>query len=129
MSFWTEQDILLYIKTYNLPLCSVYGDVVTDYDAMGVIEGQMTLGDFEGFEDFKSEEPPLKTTGCTRTGCMLCGFGCQLEKDGESRFQLLKETHPGMYKLLDVLKNNGVTYRQAIEWFNEHTTNRNKIYL
>lgn len=25
MSFWTEQDVLLYIKENNLPICSVYG--------------------------------------------------------------------------------------------------------
>ena len=59
-------------------------------------------------------------TGCSRTGCVLCGFGCHLEKPGEGRFERLKETHPGMYKLLDVIENNGVTYREAIDWINEH---------
>lgn len=38
----------------------------------------------------------------------------------EGRFERLKETHPGMYKLLDVIENNGVTYREAIDWINEH---------
>lgn len=28
MSFWTEQDVLKYIKVNNLPICSVYGEVV-----------------------------------------------------------------------------------------------------
>jgi hypothetical protein len=51
---------------------------------------------------------------------MLCGFGCHLEKEGEGRFELLKETHPGMYKLLDKIENNGVTFKEAIEWTNEH---------
>jgi hypothetical protein len=51
---------------------------------------------------------------------MLCGFGCHLEKKHESRFLRLKETHPGMYKLLDVVKNNGVTMREAMEWMCEH---------
>ena len=33
LSFWTEQDILLYLKKYNVPYCSVYGDIVyTDSD-------------------------------------------------------------------------------------------------
>lgn len=50
---------------------------------------------------------------------MLCGFGCHLDKS-PNRFELLKETHPGMYKLLDVVKNNGVTMREAIEWINQH---------
>ena len=110
MSFWTEQDILRYIKQENIPICSVYGDIVIDYEAMGELEGQSFLFD-TGIE-------PLKTTGCDRTGCMLCGFGVHCEK--KSRFQALKETHPKMYNLLDVCKNNGVTFREAIEWTNEH---------
>ena len=110
MSFWTEQDILEYIYINSLPICSVYGDVVKDYEAMGEIEGQLSLIE---------QKPMYKTTGCKRTGCMLCGFGCHLEKS-PNRFELLKETHPKMYNLLDVCKNNGVTYREAIEWINEH---------
>ena len=42
MSFWTEQDVLLYIKENNLPICSVYGGIVTDDEE----SGQMTLADF-----------------------------------------------------------------------------------
>ena len=122
MSFWTEQDVLLYIKENNLPICSVYGDVVFDYEADDLPEGQMTISDIEGFSDMGifDKRPPLKTTGCSRTGCMLCGFGCHLEKEGEGRFELLKQTHPKMYALLDIVKNNGVTMRQAIDWINEH---------
>lgn len=115
MSFWTEQDVLLYIKENNLPICSVYGEVVTDYEAMGQCENQMSLADFGIFD---KERPLLKTTGCQRTGCVLCGFGCHLEK--ESRFLRLKETHPKFYNLLYHLKNNGVTYAEAIDWVNEH---------
>lgn len=115
MSFWTEQDVLLYIKENNLPICSVYGEVVTDYEAMGQCENQMSFADFGIFD---KERPLLKTTGCQRTGCVLCGFGCHLEK--ESRFLRLKETHPKFYNLLYHLKNNGVTYAEAIDWVNEH---------
>ena len=115
MSFWTEQDVLLYIKENNLPICSVYGEVVTDYEAMGQCENQMSFADFGIFD---KERPLLKTTGCQRTGCVLCGFGCHLEK--ESRFLRLKETHPKFHNLLYVLKNNGVTYAEAIDWVNEH---------
>lgn len=116
MSFWTEQDVLLYIKENNLPICSVYGDIVTDYEAMGQCENQMSFADF-GIID--NERPLLKTTGCTRTGCVLCGFGCHLEKE-PNRFQMLKHTHPKFHNLLYVLKNNGVTYAEAIDWVNEH---------
>nr|DAT83957.1 MAG TPA: phosphoadenosine-phosphosulfate reductase [Bacteriophage sp.] len=115
MSFWTEQDVLLCIKENSLPICSVYGDVVTDYEAMGQCENQMSFADFGIFD---KERPLLKTTGCQRTGCVLCGFGCHLEK--ESRFLRLKETHPKFHNLLYVLKNNGVTYAEAIDWVNEH---------
>lgn len=111
MSFWTEQDVLYYIKRENLPICSVYGDVVIDDEAMGNLKGQSLL--------FQTGQEPLKTTGCIRTGCMLCGFGCHIEKSS-NRFKELKETHPKMYNLLDIVKNNGVTFREAIEWTNEH---------
>lgn len=90
MSFWTEQDVLLYIKENNLPICSVYGDVVVDYSAMGQCNNQMSFADFGIFDN---ERPLLKTTGCQRTGCVLCGYGCHLEKE-PNRFQMLKETHP-----------------------------------
>lgn len=80
MSFWTEQDVLQYIQEENLPIASVYGDIVP-------VGGQMS---FEGC-DCK-----LCTTGCDRTGCIFCGFGAHLEK-GEGRFQRLKRTHPKQY--------------------------------
>lgn len=113
MAFWTEQDVLLYIYENHIPICSVYGDVVKENE----IDGQL---DFADLGLFDLGRPVLKTTGCNRTGCCLCGFGCHLEKEQDSRFLRLKETHPKMYNLLDVIKNNGVTMREAIEWTNEH---------
>lgn len=113
MSFWTEQDVLKYIYDHKLRICPVYGDVVEDFEAEGLLENQIT------FDDFKDDRI-YKTTGSKRTGCVLCGFGCHLEKPGEGRFEMLKQSHPKMYHLLDVMKNNGVTFREAIEWTNEH---------
>ena len=86
MSFWTEQDVLQYIKKYNVKIPSVYGEVIND------------TGLIEGFEQLCMEEVPckLKTTGCDRTGCMFCGFGVHLEK-GKNRFQIIKELHPKIY--------------------------------
>lgn len=80
MSFWTEQDVLQYIKENNIEICSVYGDIIPE-------GGQMV---FDGM--------PCKlcTTGCKRTGCVFCGYGAHLEK-GEGRFQRLKRTHPKLY--------------------------------
>lgn len=69
MSFWTEQDVLRYIKQNGIEICSIYGNIVG--------------------------ESELKCTGCSRSGCIFCGFGCHLEK--ESRLQRLKITHPKQY--------------------------------
>lgn len=96
LSFWTDQDMLHYIKEFNLPYCSVYGDIVIDekVDGENVLEGQMNMIDYLGCH---TQEDRLKTTGCDRTGCIFCMFGCHLEKE-PNRFQRLKETHPKQYK-------------------------------
>lgn len=72
MSFWLEQDVLQYIKEELLPIASVYGEIV-------------------------EKEGKLVTTGCSRTGCVFCGFGCHLDKS-PTRFEKLKETHPRQYQ-------------------------------
>ena len=69
ISFWTQQDILTYLKMYKVPYASIYGDIV------------------------ESEMGELQTTGEKRTGCMFCMFGVHLEK-GENRFQRMHRTHP-----------------------------------
>lgn len=89
MSFWTEQDVLQYIKEECLPICSVYGDIVYAEDSE-----QMRIEDY-GIDCGGREK--LRTTGCDRTGCIFCAFGCHLEKE-PSRFQRLKETHPRQYE-------------------------------
>lgn len=85
MSFWTEQDILHYIKENGLGIASVYGEIV------GV--------DDQGFEyePLPGIDCKLKCSGCQRTGCVYCGFGAHLEK-GETRFQKLAKTHPKQYE-------------------------------
>lgn len=117
MSFWTEQDVLLYIKAHDLKICSVYGDVVTDDEEWG----QIDFAEWTGNELFELGQKPLHCTGCSRTGCVLCGFGAHM--NGDDRYLKLKETHPGLYGLLDKIENNGYTMRQAIEWTNEHGKN------
>lgn len=88
MSFWTEQDVLQYIKQKHLPIASVYGEIVYAEDP-----NQIRIDDYVSME-IGSEE--LTTTGCKRTGCIFCAFGCHLEKE-PSRFQALKDTHPRQY--------------------------------
>ena len=94
LSFWTEQDILHYIKKFNVPYCSVYGDIVVDNKTPEALDGQVNLADY--LSDYKPDDV-LTTTGCNRTGCVFCGFGCHLEKE-PNRFQRLKETHPRQYE-------------------------------
>jgi 3'-phosphoadenosine 5'-phosphosulfate sulfotransferase (PAPS reductase)/FAD synthetase len=71
MSFWTEQDVLQYIKLKNIPVASVYGDI---------IEGNRGLS----------------TTGCSRTGCVFCLFGLRQDKP-QNRIQRLAITHPKLH--------------------------------
>ena len=92
MAFWTEQDVLHYIQKFNVPYCSVYGDIQgKPHD--NALHGQIDLIDYLGAYE---QEDQLMTTGCSRTGCIFCMFGCHLEKE-QNRFQRLKETHPRQY--------------------------------
>lgn len=114
MSFWTEQDVLRYIKVNNIKIASVYGDVVTDDGEE--LEGQMDIADYGLAEDVRS----LKTTGCKRTGCMFCGYGCHLEKS-PNRFERMKETHPKQYEyIMKPVEKGGLGYKEIIDWINEH---------
>lgn len=91
LSFWTEQDILDYLKTFNVPYCSVYGDIV--------------------FDDGK-----LKTSGVYRTGCMFCMFGVHLEKE-PNRFQRMKETHPKQYEyMLKPISEGGLGMKEVLDY-------------
>lgn len=83
MSFWTNQDVLQFLKSRNIPIASVYGDIVYKGDDGMLYENSICGGN-------------LCTTGCQRTGCMFCAFGAHLEE--ESRFVRLKQTHPKQYK-------------------------------
>lgn len=83
LAIWTEQDIFNYIRRFDIPICSVYGEIVPTTNA-GV----------------KSKNGVcLKCTGRQRTGCIFCAYGAHMEKRelGETRFQLLAKTHPQRY--------------------------------
>ncbi len=71
LSFWTTQDILTYIRDFNIPIASVYGDIVED------------------------KKGRLSTTGEQRTGCCLCPVGCH--RDKVNRFQRLAVSHPKLH--------------------------------
>lgn len=93
MSFWTEQDVLQYIKDNNLTIASVYGDIVYAEEPEQVrwSEAVPDMAELDG--DSKRK---LTTTGCKRTGCIFCAFGAHRKDD--TRFTDLKETHPHQYE-------------------------------
>ena len=120
MAFWTEQDVLEYIKQNNLPICSVYGDIVEDLSGTDDVENQLTFSDLGFDSKWDAEKKPLKTTGCSRTGCMFCGYGCHLEKS-PNRFEMMKQTHPKVYDyLMRPKEEGGLNYKEIIDWINEH---------
>ena len=72
MSFWTEQDVLQYLRMTGIPYAPIYGDIV-------------------------EQNGKLVTTGAHRTGCMFCMFGAHMEKK-PNRFQRMALTHPKQYE-------------------------------
>jgi len=103
MSFWTDQDVLLYLKKYDLPYCSVYGDIVPRSEFVGQL----------AFDEIPTD---LMTTGCQRTGCMFCMFGVHLEKE-PNRMQRMKQTHPKQYDYC-IRENNGLGIGKVLDFIN-----------
>lgn len=92
LSFWTEQDILEYIKKYNLPYAPVYGEIVQD------------------------NKGKWQTTKCSRTGCVFCMYGCHLEKE-PNRFQNLKITHPKLWQYcMKPMSEGGLGLKEVLEF-------------
>lgn len=97
LSFWKEQDILEYLKRFSVPYASVYGDIVQD------------------------KSGKFKTTGCHRTGCVFCGFGCHLEKE-PNRFQQLKVTHPKLWNYcMKPWESGGLGMKEVLEYIGVKT--------
>ena len=95
LGFWTNQDILQYIKENNIKIPTVYGEIVKDNGT-------------------------LKTTGCDRTGCIYCAYGCHLEE--ENRFLRLEQTHPKLHQYC--MENLGM--KDVLEYMNIAYTNKQK---
>lgn len=71
LGFWTNQDILKYIVDNKLNYSNEYGEIVI-------------------------ENGKYRTTGASRTGCFICGFGLHLEKQ-PNRFQRMQVENPNLY--------------------------------
>ncbi len=94
LSFWTEQDILKYLSAYKVPYAPVYGDIIIN-----------PKGKYE-------------TTGCSRTGCVFCAFGCHLQKQ-PNRFQQLKVTHPKLWDYcMRPLDKGGLGMAEVLDYIN-----------
>ena len=131
MAFWTEQDALLYIRQNNLPIASVYGDVLTEDEKAG----QVTIGSLMGLEEkelFDLEQPTLCTTGCERTGCIFCMYGAHLDKRPNRLETMLEVTNPNLYDYMmrggsfdeDGLwkpDNRGLGFWFPILWIESHS--------
>lgn len=141
ISFWTEQDILRYlIENHDEmlkdlenneiisdkrvhPWASVYGDIVPVTEP-SQIDGQISMFDLTDNYDTRK----LKTTGCDRTGCMFCMYGCQCK--GDQRFVRLKSSHPQIYDYIMRggrfnekgmwVPHQGLGFKFIIDWMNEH---------
>lgn len=95
MAFGTEQDVLHYLVRYKVPYCSVYGEIKpVPKKKKNQVDGQLSIDEINA--DDYADDVMLETTGCDRTGCIFCVFGCHLDK-GESKFEKLKKTHPRQY--------------------------------
>jgi 3'-phosphoadenosine 5'-phosphosulfate sulfotransferase (PAPS reductase)/FAD synthetase len=94
MAFWTEQDVLEYIKKFNIPYASVYGDIIQD------------------------ESGKWYTTGCERSGCVFCAYGAHLEKE-PNRFQKLKQTHPKLWNYcMKPWSEGGLGMKEVLDYIN-----------
>lgn len=94
LSFWTEQDILQYIKEFGLKYAPIYGEIKQD------------------------EKGKYYTTGVGRSGCIFCAFGCHLEKQ-PNRFQRLKETHPKIWEFcMKPTDKGGLGMKEVLDYIN-----------
>lgn len=113
MAFWTEQDVLLYIKQKQdkwdaaILLCNgrnkrerkqarkILAKEKHRFEICSVY-GDIVSSDGDCDYDNTLIPTKLHCTGCQRTGCMFCMFGVHLEKE-PNRFQRMQITHPKQY--------------------------------
>ena len=116
LSFWTEQDILQYIKLYSVDIAKAYGQVVhMDQDGMTYYDSIFT------------DSLTLITTGDKRTGCAFCLFGINSDKE---RLLRLKQREPEKYDYIMRggkfnekgfwQPHNGLGFKFVVDWLNEH---------
>lgn len=105
MGFWTEQDVLCYIKENNLPIASVYG-VIHRVDEL---PGQTSMLELMGLSS-SCRNCKLCTSGEKRTGCIFCPIACHLDKF--AKFKRLRELNKELYDYC----MDGLGARTVLEW-------------
>lgn len=124
MSFWTKQDVLNYIKYYDLKMADCYGEVIPV--------------DKENNPTFEEIKDHYMFSGVQRTGCIFCMFGSHLDtqKGGISRFELLRRTQPQLFDYCMRggkfdneglwIPHNGLGMAFVIEWLNRNLSKKLK---
>ena len=101
-NYFTRQDLLRLALELDAPVPEIYGEIVQDPDGT------------------------LRTTGAQRTGCVICGFGVQLEARPH-RFDRLRERNPKAWHhmMYNLVTDESGTYGwgrvldyMGIEWEN-----------
>lgn len=105
LGFWRQTDILEYLKKYNIPYPSCYGDIIISSDGT------------------------YKTTREQRTGCMCCLAGVNLEK-GENRIQRMQKDYPKHYDyLMRPIKENGLGAKEVLDFIGIRSVAREELSL
>lgn len=138
MGFWTEQDVLMYISKILNPYIESQWHNVSN--AHGSIRKKARkelrrlnyrkIGIASIYGDIvKDKNGKLKTTGCNRTGCVFCGFGCHLEKE-PNRFQKLAITHPKLWNYcMKPWSEGGLGMREVLEYIGVNVDNNSEGLL
>lgn len=116
LSFWTERDILQYLKDNAIQIAEAYGDICYE-DENGLLYKDVLIPDSLN----------LTTTKAKRTGCAFCLYGASYDE----RFLLLRETEPKKYRFVMeggefdsegmwIPNKNGLGFRFVIDWLNEN---------
>lgn len=114
LSFWTENDILLYLVLKHLRYASVYGQIKCKF-ADQVIPPHSVRRIMEVHPELE-RDMEFYLTGVPRTGCMFCMFGCHLEK-APNRFQRMQDTHPNQWKFcMKPVSEGGLGEQEVLEY-------------
>ena len=103
MSFWTEQDVLHYLQRFEIPYCSVYGEILNKSE----FAGQLSIDEIP---------TDLMMSKCDRTGCMFCLFGINHDTE-PNRMQRMKLTHPKQYDYC-IREENGLGIGKVLDFIN-----------